>query len=89
MASEWSYDSDCNEGLGVKGEWNNGIQRPKYLIDNAKPLCVQCQISEDHVSKVTQPYIQMNNVQQQVMCTKEHVVHEARRRLTRVKEDEK
>ena len=64
-------------------------QRPKHLIDNAKPMCAQCQISEDYVSKVTQPYIRMNIVQRQVMCTKEHVVHEARRRSMRVKEDKK
>ena len=44
---------------------------------------------QDHVSKVTQPYIQMNNVQRQVMCTNEHVIHEAKRQSTRVKEDEK
>ena len=55
MVSGWSYDSDRNVGQGVKGEGHDGKQRPKYPINTAKPLYAQCQISKDHVSKVTQP----------------------------------
>ena len=36
-----------------------GNKGPNLPIDNAKPLCAQCQISQNHVSKVTQPCIQI------------------------------